>query len=72
MDIDDEQPDDNLFLITVVPLWYAHITEFLSTQTMPQGWTRMTSGRLKSIAVTMLLSPIVSTKGDWMGCFADV
>lgn len=28
VDIDNELPDANLFLITVVSLWYAHIDDF--------------------------------------------
>lgn len=35
VDIDDELPD--LFLITIVSLWYAHIAEFLNTQTMSKA-----------------------------------
>ena len=35
MDIDDELPDANLFLITIAPSWNKHIAEFLSTQQMP-------------------------------------
>lgn len=35
--LDDDFPDAMLFLIDVVPTWYAHIAEFLSTLVMPKG-----------------------------------
>ena len=34
--IDDEFPDAALFAVSSVPIWYNHIAEFLSTQTMPE------------------------------------
>jgi RNase H-like domain found in reverse transcriptase/Integrase core domain/Integrase zinc binding domain len=36
VEIDDELPDANLFSITVVPTWDTYISEFLSTQKLPE------------------------------------
>jgi hypothetical protein len=33
--LEDDLPDASLFAIDVVPTWYNHIAEFLSTQQMP-------------------------------------
>jgi hypothetical protein len=35
-EINDDCPDANLFSIGVVPTWYEHIVEFLSTQQLPK------------------------------------
>ena len=38
--IDDRLIDDNLFLVTSSPDWYAGIVEFLTTQRLPVEWTK--------------------------------
>ncbi len=38
--IDDRFIDDNLFLVTSSPDWYAGIVEFLTTQRLPVEWTK--------------------------------
>ena len=38
--IDDRLVDDNLFMITAKPEWYADIVEFLSTEKLPEDWTK--------------------------------
>ena len=37
--IDDSLIDDNLFVVTTTPYWYAGIVEFLTTQQLPDDWT---------------------------------
>lgn len=36
---DDELRDDDLFVVTVQPKWYAGIVEFLTTQQLAGEWT---------------------------------
>ena len=38
--IDDRLVDDNLFVVTVKHEWYAGIVKFLTTQKLPEGWSR--------------------------------
>ena len=38
--IDDGFIDNNLFLVTSSPDWYADIVEFLTTQRLPIEWTK--------------------------------
>ena len=38
--IDDRLVDDNLFVVTAKPKWYANIMEFLATQKLPEDWTK--------------------------------
>jgi hypothetical protein len=39
-EINDDFPDTDLFSIGVVPTWYEHIAEFLSTQQLPEGLSK--------------------------------
>ena len=38
--VDDRLVDDNLFVVTAKPDWYAGIVEFLTTQKLPEDWTK--------------------------------
>ena len=38
--VDDRLVDDNLFVITAKPDWYAGIVEFITTQKLLQNWTK--------------------------------
>ena len=38
--IDDKLVDDNIFVVTAKPEWYAGIIEFLTTQKLPKDWPR--------------------------------
>lgn len=38
--IDDRLIDDNLFVVTAKPKWYASIIEFLTTQQLSDDWTK--------------------------------
>ena len=45
--IDDKFIDDNLFLVTSSPDWYACIMEFLTTQRLPVEWTKEDRTKVK-------------------------
>ena len=36
--VDDRFVDDNLFVVTAKPDWYADIVKFLTTQKLPEDW----------------------------------
>lgn len=38
--IDDRLVNDNIFVLTAKPEWYAIILEFLTTQKLPEDWTK--------------------------------
>jgi transposase InsO family protein len=38
--VDDRLMDDDLFVVTSRPDWYAGIVEFLTTQTLPEEWSK--------------------------------
>lgn len=38
--VDDRLVNDNIFMITVKPKWYAGIVEFMTTQKLPENWSR--------------------------------
>ena len=38
--IDDMLVNDNFFMVTAKPEWYAGIVEFLTTQKLPEDWTK--------------------------------
>ena len=38
--VDDRFADENLFVVTTQPEWYAEIAEFLITQRLPTEWSR--------------------------------
>ena len=39
----DRLVDDNIFMVTGKPKWYAGIVEFLITQKLPENWTNYMS-----------------------------
>jgi hypothetical protein len=38
--IDDDLTDENLFIVTAYPEWYAGIVEFLTTQQLSSEWSK--------------------------------
>ena len=38
--VDDRLMDDDLFVVTTRPDWYVDIVEFLTTQTLPEEWSK--------------------------------
>ena len=38
--VDDRLMDDDIFVVTTRPDWYAGIVEFLTTQTLPKEWSK--------------------------------
>ena len=45
--LDDKLVDDSLFVVTARPDWYAGIIEVLTTQKLPEDWTKEERRRVR-------------------------
>ena len=46
--MDDGLVDENMFVVTAKPDWYVGIVEFLTTQELPDDWTKEKRRKVKA------------------------